>query len=158
MQPVKTIPSTVKHNTPLMLLIIFLLPSEGTSQMRACTRLTTDGNYRARGANFQLLGDLCRGNSGKTLFKIRSLCREKTREPYVKTSRTLSASFLHRWPAILCMGSQIVNVLPSTVSLAESCSSCPQVFHEQQRQLHNLQHHHSPSDTTFSPLGPCAFE
>jgi len=45
--------------------------------MRACTQLTTDGNYQARGAGLQLLGDLCRGNSGKTLFKNKeSLPRE----------------------------------------------------------------------------------
>ena len=32
----------------------------------------------------------------------------------------------------LCTGARIVNILPSTVSLAESCSSCSPVFHEQQ--------------------------
>ena len=32
----------------------------------------------------------------------------------------------------LCTGARIVNILPSTVSLAESCSSCSSVFHEQQ--------------------------
>lgn len=34
--------------------------------MRACMRLTTDGNYQARGASLQLLGGPCRGNLGKT--------------------------------------------------------------------------------------------
>ena len=53
--------------------------------MRACMRLTTDENYQARGASLQLLGDPCRHNLGKTSFKIRSLCREETRETYVKT-------------------------------------------------------------------------
>ena len=68
------------------------------------------------------------------------------------------AILLVPWPTMLCIGSRIVNVLPSTVSLAESCSSCSPVFHEQQRQVHNLEHHHSPWETTISPLGPCAFK
>ena len=72
-QPVKTIPMTARHSTPPTLLIIFLIPSEGTSNLRVCMRCTT-----------------------------------------------------------LCIGSRIVNVVPSTVSFAESSPSYSTVLHEQQ--------------------------